>query len=139
MSTTALIFTSSLITTILGYIMRFQAFTRTSPIIIFFTFFLFGEAMTVFAFFITTFTQRVQTTVLVGIFVFILGLVIESFIFSNNYLGYIWWSKQTPSYLWKSKSKTFSNMIQMEPYYKYSTYQFLSSCPSSTSGNYFWI
>lgn len=34
---------------------------------------------------------------LIGIFVFIIGLLFESFIFSSQFLGYLWWSEKTIS------------------------------------------
>jgi hypothetical protein len=56
---------------------------------------LFGEAMVMWAFFITTFVFKTRVAVLIGIFMFILGLLFETFVFSNSFLGFIWFSKET--------------------------------------------
>jgi hypothetical protein len=55
-------------------------------------FFLFGESMVMFGFFITTLVRKTNIAVLIGIFIFIIGLLFESFVFSSGQLGYIWWS-----------------------------------------------
>lgn len=78
-----------------GYIFNFQAFNNTNPAIHIVNFFLFGESMVLFAFFITTFVSKTRVAVLIGIFIFIIGLLFESFVFSSSYLGYIWWSVNT--------------------------------------------
>lgn len=51
--------------------------------------------MVMMAFFITSFVFKTRVAVLIGIFIFIIGLLFESFVFSSSYLGYIWWSEQT--------------------------------------------
>jgi ABC-type multidrug transport system fused ATPase/permease subunit len=95
LSNTLLVFVNGLFSTIWGYIYGFQAFTNANFFVIFFTFFLFGEAMVMFAFFITTFVRRSRIAILIGIFIFIIGLLFESFVFSSPTLGYIWWSEKT--------------------------------------------
>ena len=52
--------------------------------------------MVVFAFFISTFFKKAQSGVYVGIFVFIVGLMFESFVFSSGYIGYVWWKPSAP-------------------------------------------
>jgi hypothetical protein len=36
---------------------------------------------------------------MVGIFIFIIGILVQSFVFSSGIFGYIWWKIGTPSYL----------------------------------------
>ncbi len=48
-----------------------------------------------FAFFITTLVRKTRVAILIGIFIFIIGLLFESFVFSGSYIGYIWWSPAT--------------------------------------------
>ncbi|KAJ1330270.1 hypothetical protein BSLG_009585 [Batrachochytrium salamandrivorans] len=62
--------------------------------------FLFGEAMVLFAFFITTLVRKTRVAILIGIFIFIIGILFESFIFSNTFIGYLWWSPESISPLW---------------------------------------
>lgn len=96
-SNTILVFFNGLFTTIWGYIFGFQAFRETNFAVLLITFFLFGEAMVMFAFFITTFVRKTRVAILIGIFIFIIGLLFESFVFSSSTLGYIWWSEKTIS------------------------------------------
>ena len=56
------------------------------------TFFLFGMSMVVFAFFLTCFVRQSRVAVLLGIFIFVIGLLFESFVFSSGFLGYLWWN-----------------------------------------------
>ncbi|KAI8919679.1 P-loop containing nucleoside triphosphate hydrolase protein [Entophlyctis helioformis] len=94
-SNTLLVFLSALFTSIWGLIFGFQAFKNTNFAILLITFFLFGEAMVMLAFFITTFVRKTRVAILIGIFIFIIGLLFESFVFSSGFIGYIWWSKET--------------------------------------------
>ena len=95
MSNSLLVILNALFTTIWGYIFQFQAFKDTNFFVLFVTFFLFGEAMVMFAFAITTVVRRSQVAILIGIFIFIIGLLFESFVFASSFLGYIWWSEKT--------------------------------------------
>ncbi|TPX41335.1 hypothetical protein SeLEV6574_g06147 [Synchytrium endobioticum] len=92
LSTTILVFLAALVTCCLGLAFGFSAFRNTNFGVTLITFFLFGEAMVMFAFFLTTFMSRARTAILAGIFVFIIGLLFESFVFSSPYIGYIWWA-----------------------------------------------
>lgn len=58
----------------------------------FFTFFFFGSALIMFAFFLTSIVREARQAVLIGIFFFIIGLLFETFVFSSAFLGYIWWA-----------------------------------------------
>jgi hypothetical protein len=101
LSIACLVVVSTFITIIFGLILGFSAFRNTSFGVLFFTFLLFGLAMVMFAFFITTFVRNSNVAVLIGIFIFIIGLLFESFVFGQAFLGYIWWDIDTPSALWK--------------------------------------
>lgn len=90
----------SLVTCIGGLAFGFDVFRHTDFGVIFLTFLLFGLAMVTFGFFITTFCRRSRVAVLVGIFIFIIGLLFESFVFSTGYVGYIWWDKKTSQAGW---------------------------------------
>ncbi|KAJ3113665.1 ATP-binding cassette sub- A member 1 [Physocladia obscura] len=47
--------------------------------------------MVMLAFMMTCFVRQARAAVLMGIFVFVIGLLFESFVFSSSTLGYIWW------------------------------------------------
>ncbi|KAJ3381664.1 ATP-binding cassette sub- A member 1 [Lobulomyces angularis] len=49
------------------------------------------DTMIAFAFFITCFVRKSQVAIMCGIFVFIIGLLFESFVFSNSFVGFLWW------------------------------------------------
>jgi ABC-type multidrug transport system ATPase subunit len=100
LSNTLLVFFNGLFSTIWGYIYGFQAYSNANFFVLFITFFLFGEAMVMFAFFITTLVRRSRVAILIGIFIFIIGLLFESFVFSSGQLGYIWWSRGTIEDYW---------------------------------------
>ena len=90
-----LIFINALVTSVLGVILNFKAFKETNFGVLLLTFFMFGEAMIMMAFFITTLVYRARAAVLIGILIFIIGLLFESFVFSSGFLGYIWWDQDT--------------------------------------------
>nr|KAJ3419409.1 ATP-binding cassette sub- A member 1 [Polyrhizophydium stewartii] len=97
LSNTALVFINALFTCIFGLAFGFEVFRNTNFAVLLILFFLFGEAMVMLAFFITTLVRRSRVAILIGIFFFIIGLLFESFVFSSAYLGYIWWSPATIS------------------------------------------
>ncbi len=88
---------ASLVTCCFGLAFGFEAFRNTNFAVTLITFFLFGVAMNCFAFFITTCVSKSRVAVLVGIFMFIIGLLFESFVFSNQFVGYVWWEPGTVS------------------------------------------
>ncbi|CAG8683115.1 18808_t:CDS:2 [Gigaspora rosea] len=90
----------SLITCSFGYAFQFFVFKNAHFGVLFITFILFGLSMVSFAFFITTFCRRARVAVLVGIFIFIIGLIFQSFVFSNSVVGYIWWSPSVDKIGW---------------------------------------
>jgi hypothetical protein len=110
-SNTILVLTGSLVTSVLGLAFGFKAFTGTNFAIIFLTFFLFGESMVVFAFFLSTVIPKSRMAILVGIFIFIIGLLFESFVFSSGYIGYIWWKSST--------SPSLTRVMQLLPFFNF--------------------
>jgi ABC-type Na+ transport system ATPase subunit NatA len=102
LSYTLLVFSNALFTCIWGLAFDFEAFRRANFFVNFFTFFLFGEAMVIFGFFLSTMVRQSRVAILLGIFVFIIGLVVQTFVFSSATLGYIWWSPETiEQIVWK--------------------------------------
>ncbi|KAL2914225.1 hypothetical protein HK105_206322 [Polyrhizophydium stewartii] len=95
LSNTALVFINALFTCIFGLAFGFEVFRNTNFAVLLILFFLFGEAMLMFAFFLTTLVRRSRVAIMIGIFLFIVGLLFESFVFSGPNLGYIWWSRDT--------------------------------------------
>ncbi|KAI9026752.1 hypothetical protein DFJ74DRAFT_604379 [Hyaloraphidium curvatum] len=86
---------AALVTCVFGLAFGFQAFRNCNFGVLYITFFLFGVAMNAFAFWITTMVRKSRVAVLLGIFMFILGLLFMSFIFSNAFVGYVWWEPGT--------------------------------------------
>ncbi|RHZ80225.1 hypothetical protein Glove_138g24 [Diversispora epigaea] len=91
----------SLVICIFGIAFRFFVFKNANFGVLFITFLLFGLAMVSFAFFVTTFCHRSRVAILIGIFIFIIGLLFQFFVFSDTFLGYIWWSDKISSAGWK--------------------------------------
>ncbi|KAI9363393.1 hypothetical protein DFJ73DRAFT_511027 [Zopfochytrium polystomum] len=94
LSMSLLIVVNSLATVVLGIAFGFEVFKRANFFVTWITFFLFGESMVMFAFLLTCFVRQARVAVLLGIFVFIIGLLFESFVFSSSFLGYIWWNPE---------------------------------------------
>ena len=106
-----LVIIGSIITICLGLAFGFAIFRNSSFLVLFFTFFLFGQSMVTFAFFLSTFFRKAQTGVFVGIFVFMVGLIFESFVFSSGYIGFLWWKPTTPSGL--------TNLLCLLPFFNF--------------------
>ncbi|ORZ10899.1 ABC-2 family transporter protein-domain-containing protein [Catenaria anguillulae PL171] len=98
LSRALLVLLASLVTVVTGIACQFSAFTQSSFLVMLIIFFVFGLAMVSFAFFITTFCRRARVAVLVGMFIFIIGLLFQSFAFSSAFVGYVWWDSSTPTY-----------------------------------------
>ncbi|KAJ3339044.1 ATP-binding cassette sub- A member 1 [Entophlyctis luteolus] len=115
LSITCLVFLNSFVTVVLGIAFGFEAFKNAEFMVVWITFFLFGESMVMFGFAITTLVRQAKTAVLIGIFVFIIGLLCESFLFSSSSLGYIWWVPSLiPSFLpWVLALLPFFNFGRM--------------------------
>ncbi|KAJ1554144.1 ATP-binding cassette sub- A member 1 [Cladochytrium tenue] len=103
LSSTLLVLVNSLVTCVFGIIFQFEVFKNAMFMVNWITFFLFGEAMVMLAFFLSTFVRQARVAVLLGIFIFVIGLLFESFVFSSSYIGYIWWNDQIiPPAGWKA-------------------------------------
>jgi ABC-type multidrug transport system fused ATPase/permease subunit len=96
LSSSFLVLIGSLTTILLGIAFGFAMFRKSDFAVLFLTFFMFGESMIAFAFFLSTFFKRTQAGVYVGIFVFIIGLLFESFVFSTGFIGYVWFRPSSP-------------------------------------------
>ncbi|KAJ3018234.1 ATP-binding cassette sub- A member 1 [Thoreauomyces humboldtii] len=101
LSNSLLVLVGAFVTAIFGLAFDFFAFRNCNFGVIVITFFLFGEGMLMLAFFITTLVRKARVAILIGIFVFIVGLLFESFVFSSSYVGYIWWDSGTSPIAWK--------------------------------------
>ncbi|XJO74377.1 hypothetical protein BDV3_005203 [Batrachochytrium dendrobatidis] len=93
LSTSILVIVNALSMVGWGFVFNFPAITRANIGVSILTFVLFGEAMVVMAFFMTTFLRRTNTAILVGIFVFIVGLLFQTFVFSSSQTTYILWTR----------------------------------------------
>lgn len=67
-----------------GYVFRFHFFTDTSVFVLLTLFWLFGQAMVVFAFFVTMFTNSSKAATIAGMFIFILGVVLALTLTSSD-------------------------------------------------------
>lgn len=101
LSYTVLVAANAFVTVIFGLICQFETFKSTNFGVLLAVFFLFGEAMVMFAFFLTTLVRLSRTAVLLGISIFIIGLLLESFVFSSSFVGYIWWDVDTTPIIWR--------------------------------------
>ena len=57
--------------------------------------------MVSFAFFMSIFVRTTRVAILLGIFIFVVGLLFESTVFSSSFVGYIWWDLGTTPVAWK--------------------------------------
>ncbi|ORX83599.1 P-loop containing nucleoside triphosphate hydrolase protein, partial [Anaeromyces robustus] len=85
-----LILINSLCTIFFGMIFQYSVFINTNFIVLFLLFFGYGIGMITLGFFLTTFVNSSR------IFVLIIGFLFQSFVFSNGYLAYLWWSTSVP-------------------------------------------
>ncbi|RKP05002.1 ABC-2 family transporter protein-domain-containing protein [Thamnocephalis sphaerospora] len=98
----------AVVTSLLGLAFQFEVFKHTNFAVLVITFLLFGMAMISFiarddACYVacTVFLDLYMPIVLIcGIFLFIIGLLFESFVFSNAFVGYIWWAETTSPAGW---------------------------------------
>ncbi|ORX83600.1 hypothetical protein BCR32DRAFT_291916 [Anaeromyces robustus] len=94
-------FINSIATIIFGKLFNYAFFTNTNFWVLLIVFFVFGLAMGALAMFITTLVSRSMTAVLIGISFLIIGFLIQSFLFSDQYIAYIWWSTKVPQFIRK--------------------------------------
>lgn len=97
LSNSLLVALNAVFTCLFGLMFQFQAFKNSNFGVLFFTYFLFGEALIATAFFITTLVRETRQAILIGIFFFIVGLLFQTVVFSGSFVGYIWWSENTIS------------------------------------------
>ncbi|KAK3826132.1 MAG: hypothetical protein J3Q66DRAFT_309581 [Benniella sp.] len=95
LSNALLVFISAIVTCGFGIAFGFSVFKNSNFLALLVTFFLFGLSMVTMAFWITTMVKASRTAILIGIFLFIIGLLFESMVFSNTYVGYIWYDEGT--------------------------------------------
>ncbi|EPZ35947.1 hypothetical protein ROZALSC1DRAFT_26676 [Rozella allomycis CSF55] len=97
-----LVIIASLVICVFGILFRFSYFTNAAFSVIFVQFSLFGTAMVCLAMFITVFCRRAKIAVLFGVFLFIIGLIFQNFVFSNSFVGYVWWDVSVDPAAWKT-------------------------------------
>ncbi|KAF9932556.1 ATP-binding cassette sub- A member 1 [Linnemannia zychae] len=95
LSNALLVLISAVVTCGFGVAFGFSVFKYSNFGALVITFFLFGLAMVTMAFWITTMVKSSRTAILIGIFLFIIGLLFESMVFSNPFVGYIWYDEGT--------------------------------------------
>ncbi|KAF8936514.1 hypothetical protein EDD21DRAFT_445427 [Dissophora ornata] len=95
LSNALLVLISAVVICVFGIAFGFTIFKNSNFLALLITFFLFGLAMVTMAFWITTMVKSSRTAILIGIFLFIIGLLFESMVFSNSYVGYIWYDSGT--------------------------------------------
>ncbi|KAJ1539609.1 ATP-binding cassette sub- A member 1 [Nowakowskiella sp. JEL0078] len=54
-----------------------------------------SESLLAMSFALSTLVRKSNTAVLLGIFMFIIGLLFENFVFSNSFVGFLWWEPHT--------------------------------------------
>ncbi|KAI1315707.1 ATP-binding cassette sub- A member 1 [Mortierella claussenii] len=95
LSNALLVFISALVICVFGIAFGFTVFKNSNFAALLITFFLFGLSMVTLAFWITTMVKASRTAILIGIFLFIIGLLFESMVSSNSYVGYLWYDSGT--------------------------------------------
>ncbi|KAG0299917.1 ATP-binding cassette sub- A member 1, partial [Dissophora globulifera] len=95
LSNALLVLISAIVICGFGVAFGFTVFTNTNFLVLLITFTLFGLSMVTMAFWITTMVKVSRTAILIGIFLFIIGLLFESMVFSNSFVGYIWYDSGT--------------------------------------------
>lgn len=95
LSNAVLVLISAVVICGFGIAFDFTVFKNSNFMALLVTFFLFGLSMVTMAFWITTMVKASRTAILIGIFLFIIGLLFESMVFSNSYVGYLWYDSST--------------------------------------------
>ncbi|ORX44542.1 hypothetical protein BCR36DRAFT_334597 [Piromyces finnis] len=122
-----LIFINTIATIAFGMLFQYSFFLNTNIFILFILFFIFGIAMITLGFLLTTFVNSSRSAVLSGIFVLIIGFLFQSFLFSNAYLAYIWWSN--------SVNSIFRYIFSILPFFNFGRVYFDISSKSGSSVN----
>jgi len=94
-------FINAIATIVFGKLFRYALFLNTNFFVLLIVFFFFGLAMGSLAAFVTTLVNRSITAVLIGISLLIIGFLVQAFLFSDQYLAYIWWSTKVPQFIRK--------------------------------------
>ncbi|KAG0076214.1 ATP-binding cassette sub- A member 1 [Podila epicladia] len=95
LSNAVLVLISAVVICGFGIAFGFTVFKNSNFLALLVTFFLFGLSMVTMAFWITTMVKASRTAILIGIFLFIIGLLFESMVFSNSFVGYLWYDAST--------------------------------------------
>ncbi|KAF9109547.1 ATP-binding cassette sub- A member 1 [Mortierella sp. AM989] len=95
LSNALLVLISAVVICAFGIAFGFTVFKNSNFLALLITFFLFGLSMVTMAFWITTMVKASRTAILIGIFLFIIGLLFESMVFSNSFVGYLWYDSGT--------------------------------------------
>ncbi|KAG0269989.1 ATP-binding cassette sub- A member 1 [Actinomortierella ambigua] len=95
LSNSVLVVISAIVLSGFGVAFGFDAFKNANFGVLFISFVLFGLAMVTMAFWLTTMVKASRTAILIGIFLFIIGLLFQSMVFSNPFVGYIWYDEGT--------------------------------------------
>ncbi|KAF9918705.1 ATP-binding cassette sub- A member 1 [Lobosporangium transversale] len=95
LSNALLVLVSAIVISGFGIAFGFSVFKNSNFLAVLITFFLFGLSMVTMAFWITTMVKASRTAILIGIFLFIIGLLFESMVFSNPFVGYLWYDSGT--------------------------------------------
>ncbi|KAI8357200.1 hypothetical protein B0O80DRAFT_446768 [Mortierella sp. GBAus27b] len=111
LSNAVLVFIGAIVTCGFGIAFGFSVFKNTNFLALLITFFLFGLSMVTMAFWITTMVKASRTAILIGIFLFIIGLLFESMVFSNTYVGYIWYDEGT--------TPVAKNILMLIPFFNF--------------------
>lgn len=111
LSNALLVFISAIVTCGFGIAFGFSVFKNSNFLALLITFFLFGLSMVTMAFWITTMVKASRTAILIGIFLFIIGLLFESMVFSNTYVGYIWYDEGT--------TPVAKNILMLIPFFNF--------------------
>jgi len=122
-----LIFINTIATILFGMLFQYSFFLNTNFFVLFILFFTFGIGMITLGFLLTTFVYSSRSAVLSGIFVLIIGFLFQSFLFSNAYLAYIWWST--------SMSPVFRYLFSLLPFFNFGRIYFDISTISGSSVN----
>ncbi|KAI8925196.1 hypothetical protein BC831DRAFT_512721 [Entophlyctis helioformis] len=92
LSASVLVLINAVSMTCWGLVFKFPFMVNTDFAVCVLTFFLFGEAMIMLAFLMTTLLTRTLTAALFGILVFVIGIIFQSIALPDAQTGYAWWT-----------------------------------------------
>ncbi|OUM61279.1 hypothetical protein PIROE2DRAFT_20971 [Piromyces sp. E2] len=120
---------NTLSTILFGKLFGYSFFNNANFGALFLLFFVYSIAMGAMAMFITTFVKSSKTSILIGIFMLIIGFLINCVIFQEESLAYLFWSDSVPEYV----TKLFSIFV---PFFNFGKMYMDISKLSSNSYNY---